>query len=255
MPSVRIDDTTEIHYRELGQGVPALFVHGWMATGHVFDRMLPLAGVRAVVVDHRGTGASKTDGDDGSIESLGRDMIAVADAAGLTSFAVVGHSMGGQIAQWIASEVPNRVTALVLIAPVPASGVELPPEAVGLFSTSGGDRGKQGTILDLACKELEGADRDALLDHAGKISPARIKSMFDAWTGAKFVDRLDRIKARTLVVATDDPFLPPAFLQAAIVDKIGGATMHHIAGPGHYPTVERPAETGEVVSTFLRAST
>jgi hypothetical protein len=56
-------------------------------------------------------------------------------------------------------------------------------------------------------------------------------------------------------VATDDPFLPPAFLQAAIVDKISGATMRHIAGPGHYPTVERPADTGEVVSTFLNAST
>jgi non-heme chloroperoxidase len=254
MPSVRIDETTEIHYREIGEGVPALFVHGWMATGHVFDRILPLAGVRAVVPDHRGTGASKTNNDDGSIERLARDMIAVADAAGLRTFAVVGHSMGGQVAQWIASEVPDRVTAVVLITPVPASGVELPPEAVGLFSTSGGDRGKQGTILDLACKELKPGDREMLLDDAGKIAPGRIKSMYDAWTGASFVARLDKIKARTLVIATDDPFLPVAFLQAAIVDKISAAKLHHLAGPGHYPTVERPAETGEVVRTFITAS-
>lgn len=254
MPSARIDNTTEISYRIIGEGTPALFVHGWMASGHVFDRILPLPGVRAIVPDHRGTGDSTTAGDEGSVERLGRDMIAVADAAGLTTFAVVGHSMGGQIAQWIASEVPDRVTTLVLVTPVPASGVQLPPEAVGLFSTSGGDRGKQGTILDLACKELKPADREALLDDAAKISAGRIRTMFDAWTGSSFAERLSKITARTLVVATDDPFLPPAFLRTAVVEKIAGATLHHIAGPGHYPTVERPAETAGVVSAFLTAS-
>jgi pimeloyl-ACP methyl ester carboxylesterase len=254
MPSVRIDSSTEIHYRDLGGGTPVLFVHGWMASGHVFDRILPVAGLRCIVPDHRGTGESTTTSEDESIERLGRDMIAVADAAGLSTFAIVGHSMGGQIAQWIASEVPDRVTKMVLITPVPASGIPLPPEAVGLFSTSGGDRGKQGTILDLACKELKPADKEWLLDTAGSIAPARIARMFATWSGASFADRLDKIKARTLVLSTDDPFLPPDFLQAAIVDKIAGATRHHLGGPGHYPTVERPSETAGVVSTFITAA-
>jgi non-heme chloroperoxidase len=251
MSNVRIDETTELHYRDLGAGSPVLFVHGWMASGRVFDRMLPLAGLRCVVPDHRGTGSSKTSGTDESVERLGRDMIAVADAAGLTSFAIVGHSMGGQLAQWIASEIPERITALVLINPVPASGIELPPEATGLFSTSGGDRGKQGTILDLACKELTPADREFLLDEAIQIEPARIARMFATWSGASFAQRLSAIRARTLVIATNDPFLPPEFLRNTIVDKIAGAKFHLLAGPGHYPVVERPAELGGVVSTFL----
>jgi len=254
MPSVRVDNTTEIHYRDSGSGTPVLFVHGWMANGGVFDRMLPLAGLRCIVPDHRGTGDSTTTSEDESIERLGRDMLAVADAAGVKTFAVVGHSMGGQIAQWIASEVPARVTAMVLITPVPASGIPLPPEAVGLFSTSGGDRGKQGMILDMACKELKPADKDWLLDSAGKIAPARIARMFNNWSNASFVERLAHIKARTLVLATDDPFLPPDFLRAAIVDKIADAKLQHLGGPGHYPTVERPSETGGVVSSFIAAS-
>lgn len=254
MPSVRIDNSTEIHYRDLGGGVPVLFVHGWMASGHVFDRMLPVDGLRCIVPDHRGTGDSTTTSEDESIERLGRDMIAVADAAGLSTFAVVGHSMGGQIAQWIASEVPDRVTAMVLLTPVPASGIPLPPDAAGLFSTSGGDRGKQGTILDLACKELKPADKEWLLDTAGSIPPGRIARMFTHWSGAAFTERLGAIKARTLVLATDDPFLPPDFLRAEVVGKIAGATFQHLAGPGHYPAVERPSETAAIVRTFITAA-
>jgi non-heme chloroperoxidase len=254
MATVRIDDTTEIHYRDIGAGAPALFVHGWMASGAVFNRMLPLAGVRAIIPDHRGTGCSTTSRTDESVEQLGRDMIAAADAAGLTTFAIVGHSMGGQIAQWIASEIPDRVTRLVLINPVPASGMQLPPEADGLFFTSGGDRGKQGAILDLACKELQARDREQMLDDAAAIAPDRIARMFRMWSRASFAERLAAIRARTLVVATDDPFLPPEFLRAAIVDKIAGAELHVLAGPGHYPVVERPGETGGVVSTFITSA-
>jgi pimeloyl-ACP methyl ester carboxylesterase len=240
-----------IHYRDVGQGAPTLLVHGWMASGKVFDKVLPLVGRRCVIPDHRGTGSSTTKGTDESLERLGRDAIAVADAAGLSTFALVGHSMGGAIAQWIASEVPNRVTSLVLINPVPASGIPMPADADGLFATSGGDRGKQGTILDLACKELAPADREALLDDAATIDAARIERMYRAWSGASFTERLAHITARTLAIATDDPFLPPAFLQAAVVDKIAGAKLHVLAGPGHYPVVERPAELKAVVEGFL----
>lgn len=251
MGRVTIDGQTVVEYREVGQGTPVIFVHGWMASGKVFDRMLPIAGMHCIVPDLRGTGASTHGGQDESIEHLGRDVIAVADAAGLKTFALVGHSMGGLIAQWVASEIPERVTTLVLVNSVPASGMQLPSEADALFSTSGGDRGKQGAILDLACKELAPADKNWLLDEAGRIEPGRITRMYRAWSGASFVERLARIQAKTLVVATDDPFLPPDFLRAAVVDKIAGATLHTLAGPGHYPNVERPAELARVVERFV----
>lgn len=257
MPSVRIDETTQLHYRCVGDGaLPVLFVHGWMASGNVFDRMLPAlasAGLRCIIPDHRGTGASTTTSEDESVERLARDMIAVADAEGLAEFALVGHSKGGLISQWIASEVPDRVTSLVLLNPVPASGIALPPEAFELFVTSGADRGKQGAILDLACKQLSPDDREWLLDEAGRIDPERIARMFRVWSGASFAPRLAAIRARTLVLATDDPFLPPAFLRSAVVELITGATLHTLEGPGHYPQVERPSETGDVVRSFLTA--
>lgn len=255
MKRVAIDGETEIVYRETGSGAPTVLVHGWMASGRIFDRMIPSLGGRCIVPDLRGTGSSTTSSADESIERLGRDVIAVADAAGLTTFALVGHSMGGAIAQWVASEIPDRVETLVLINPVPASGIPLPPDADALFSSSGGDRGKQGTILDLACKELKADDKSTMLDDAGTIEPARIERMYRAWSGASFVERLSRITARTLVIATDDPFLPPDFLTAAVVGPIAGATLQTLPGPGHYPVVERPAELAAMVSGFLAQGT
>jgi non-heme chloroperoxidase len=66
-----------------------------------------------------------------------------------------------------------------------------------------------------------------------------------------FAERLSAIKAPTLVVATDDPFLPPAFLRQAVVSLIRGARLAVLPGPGHYVQVERPRETAALLEAFL----
>jgi len=53
-----------------------------------------------------------------------------------------------------------------------------------------------------------------------------------------------------LALATDDPFLPPAFLQQAVVDKIARAKLAYLPGAGHYPAAERPAETAAILLAF-----
>lgn len=256
MPTLRFD-STELHYTAEGDGPrEVLFVHGWMVSGAVFRPLLDALGadgLRCLVPDLPGAGRSRIDGAEPSIERFGRDLIALTDAESLARPVLVGHSMGGQIAQWIASEIPERVAGLALLCPVPATGVPLPEDAAGLFRSSGGDRQKQGTILDLACKELSAADRERLLDDAGAIEPGHVARTFEAWSGASFGERLPRIRARTMVLATDDPFLPPDFLRATVVDRIAGAELQVLRGPGHYPLVEQPAATAAILRTFLAA--
>jgi non-heme chloroperoxidase len=178
-------------------------------------------------------------------------VLAVAEHAGLKRFTLVGHSMGGQIAQWAAAEAGERVEGLVLLCPVPAAGMGLPPEAAGLFRTSGGDREKQKTILGLACKQLSVHALARMLDDAAGVLAAAVEGGFDAWTGGGFESKLASIQAPTLVLATDDPFLPPAFLREKVVNLIPGARLAYLPGPGHYPQVERPAETAALLSAFL----
>src|SRR5262245_1511379 len=123
MHAVTSSDGTQLSYRVVGSGpIDVVLVHGWMVSGAVFDELIEALGtdgVRIVAPDHRGTGRSGQPDGGYSIEQYARDVLAVADAAGATKFVVVGHSMGGQIAQWLAATAPDRVLGAVLLCPVP----------------------------------------------------------------------------------------------------------------------------------------
>ena len=64
--------------------------------------------------DIRGHGASDVTAGEYSVDQLGRDALAIADALGIESFAFCGLSLGGMIGQWLALNAPGRLTALVL---------------------------------------------------------------------------------------------------------------------------------------------
>jgi non-heme chloroperoxidase len=253
--TLSLEDQIQISYRVIGAGSRDVFlIHGWMVSGAVYNDFLAaldVQGLRIVVIDQRGSGGSSKPDSGYSIERYATDVLAVADAVNSKSFVAVGHSMGGAIAQYLAATQPQRVSGLVLLCPVPASGIPLPDEARGLFRTSGGNREAQKTILGLACKELPESARDRLLDDAATVSTPCIEQAFDAWTQGGFAHRLSAIQSPTLVVGTDDPFLPPAFLTAAVVEPIAGARLAILPGPGHYVQVERPRESAALVQAFL----
>lgn len=245
----------EIGYRTFGDGPSAVvLVHGWMVDGRVYDPILgalDVAGRRFIVPDLRGAGGSGRPASGYTLARYAEDVAALIERTCSGPCVVVGHSMGGQIAQLVAAAAPARVAGLALLCPVPASGIALPPEAAGLFRGSGEDRGKQGTILGLACKDLAPEAREALLDAAGAIPAAAIAEAFDAWSAGGGADRLGSITAPTLVVGSDDPFLPPELLREKVVGPIAGARLVLVPGAGHYVQVERARETAAVLGAFL----
>ncbi|HEU4760347.1 MAG TPA: alpha/beta hydrolase, partial [Dehalococcoidia bacterium] len=119
-------DGVTIAYSSLGAGTPILLVPGWVS--HLeLDLQFPhsqdfleglLAGDRRRVVryDGRGTGLSDREVDDVSVAARVRDIEAVVDHLGLTSFVLFGWSMGGPPAVIFASQHPEKVFHLVLYA-------------------------------------------------------------------------------------------------------------------------------------------
>ena len=69
---------------------------------------------RVLRYDIRGHGASDVVEGDYSVEQLGRDVLALADGLGIARFAICGISLGGMIAQWLAVNAPDRISAIVL---------------------------------------------------------------------------------------------------------------------------------------------
>ncbi|MCA9532418.1 MAG: alpha/beta hydrolase [Myxococcales bacterium] len=248
---------SSLAYKRFGTGAPlVVLLHGWMMSGAVWDRTLAsLDPTRAtyLVPDLRGVAAWTDDAERLDLAGHARDVwgTVLAAAGGDARPVLVGHSMGGQIAQLVAADHPEVVAGLVLLNSVPASGLPLPADALALFAASAGDATRQGAILDMATNELPPDARAELLSIAGSVPPEAIRRMLDLWRAGGFEARLADVRAPTLVVSTDDPFLPPELLDATITTKIGGARREHLTGPGHYPLVERPAETAALIERFL----
>ncbi|MDW8245926.1 MAG: alpha/beta hydrolase [Sandaracinaceae bacterium] len=257
---IRVDEHLHLMLREEGgnndkEGI--LFIHGWMVSGAVWNSILPFLDTRSrrlLLPDLRGAGESDCPPGPYDIASYGTDLWRLADRLGIERLRLIGHSMGGQIALWMAGTQPNRVSALCLICPVPPQGINLPEEAVHLFRTSAGDRQKQGTILDLACKALPPSERERLLDDAKNTSPACIEQSFNAWRQGGFQDLLHLIQAKTVVLATDDPFLPPPLLNDLVVTQVKRGRLVYFPGVGHYPQCEAPQLCAAILNAFLAAT-
>ncbi len=245
-------ESRPLHYREFGQGPTILFVHGWMVSGHIWDELLPLLdGFRLIVPDLRGAGG--TPAGDGAI-TLDRyvaDLDALCAALDLHDAHLVGNSMGGQLATLLAARAPQRFATLTLLSPVPVDGLALPEELLPVFGESGGDRERLGGIIDMACLRLPPAARERLLDEAVRIAPDIIRTSFDAWRQGLPGTSLGPATMPATVVATDDPFLPAAFLEQAVAARLPNARLVRLEGPGHYPQIEAPLETAQLLRSFI----
>ena len=103
---------------DFGEGSPIVLLHAGIVTSWAWEPLTPFlldAGYRVVAFDRRGAGDSSTQ--DVAFSSRA-DTIAVLDTLGLGRAALVGNSVGGQIALDTAIEAPDRVVAVVTIGSI-----------------------------------------------------------------------------------------------------------------------------------------
>jgi len=113
-------DGTRLYYRLEGrEDLPALIFSHSLGVDHgQWDMQMPalLPHFRVLRYDIRGHGASDAPPGDYTIEQLARDVLAIADRAGIGRFAFCGLSLGGMIGQWLGARAADRLTHLVLAA-------------------------------------------------------------------------------------------------------------------------------------------
>lgn len=115
-------DGTPLAYWTAGDGDPVVLIAGqavehasWRIAGELLLSTAEDAGHRLIVFDHRGTGESGLGSPDRYDTRLfAEDVVSILDHAGIERANVVGHSMGGRVAQWLAIDAPQRVGRLVL---------------------------------------------------------------------------------------------------------------------------------------------
>jgi len=104
------------------QNPPIIMIHGWGSHRGVWRQTIAALEGKyyCVAVDLLGFGASdKSEGSDYSLSAQGLRIVMLADQLGFKTFSLLGHSMGGQIAMYIAAVLaPKRVEKLVSVGGV-----------------------------------------------------------------------------------------------------------------------------------------
>lgn len=104
-------------------GFPVVLLHGWGASAYNFRAILePLGrgGFRVVAPDLRGHGWSETQFPGGAwtVAAMTGWVMQLLDALRVGRCVLVGQSIGGAVAMDAAARLPDRVAALVLLAPI-----------------------------------------------------------------------------------------------------------------------------------------
>jgi len=245
---INLANGTSLHVREGGEGTPTtLLIHGWAVPGTVWDPVIerwPAGAGRVIAPDLRGTGFSAKPRDGYALEDDVGDVLALIDELGLSDIALVGHSKGGAIAQRIALERPKLIRKLILLCPVPASGIPLDDPTLGYFRSLCGPRdGLQQLIVMTTARAPDPALLKTLVESMSSVAVESLLGGLDAFRNANFGDSIGEIKAPTSVIGgAGDPVLTPAMLKEFVSDKIPGATFQTLPGIGHYPQIESPDE-------------
>jgi pimeloyl-ACP methyl ester carboxylesterase len=116
MPKVKTQDA-EIHYETHGEGQAFLFFSETACDGEIWKlHQVPefSRDHRVIIHDYRGTGRSDKPSSDYTTRLFCDDAVAILDALEVEEAIVLGHSMGGRVAQLMALDYPGRVKKLIL---------------------------------------------------------------------------------------------------------------------------------------------
>jgi len=250
---------TRIHVTQRGSGGLALvFLHYYGGSSRTWNKVaqaLPER-YRIVATDHRGWGDSDAPAHGYRIEDLANDAEGVIEALGLKRFVLVGHSMGGKVAQLMASRRPKGLEGLVLIAPSPPSPMLLSDEERATLSGAYQSRESVEFVIDhvLTARPLDAACREQVIEDSLKAAPQAKAAWPEIAMREDISGAVASIVVPTIVISGErDQVDRVATLQAELLPRIPHAAMHILPGTGHLSPLEAPAEVAKNIARFVAA--
>ncbi len=263
MPEVTLSDC-RIYYESHGEGDPLLLIRGLGSNAdHWYAQVPDLSRhYRVITFDNRGIGRSGDPGGAFTIEDMAADAIGLIDALGIERAHILGLSMGGMIAQKLVLSHPQRVKGLILVVThcggdhqIKASDEVMEKIQRMAVDDSIEARTNAATAF-FAPRTL--SDRLPVVQEYAAVSmkhPAGteiLQRQMIALQGHDAFDRLDHIKAPTLVLTGAEDVLIPPENSKILADRIPGAECLVIEGGGHQVLIEQPEACNRAIIDFLQ---
>ena len=256
-----------LYFEDTGGDKPPLLLIAGLASDEIswlYQKPALSQSFRLITCDNRGVGRSPKPSGPYQIAEMAADLLEVLDGLGIERAHILGHSMGGAIAQYLAIEFPERVDRTILACTFARpAGFAVPvvegwagvlklgasPEVIGytffpwLYTES--FLSEPGVLP--ACI-------DALARHPYPMEGEPVAAQIDALREFDSTSHLHRIGAPTLVlVAEEDRLIPPS-LSRVLADGIPGARYEVLPATAHSCMLQTPDLFNQAVLTFLSGS-
>jgi non-heme chloroperoxidase len=122
MNTIKVQDGTEIYFKDWGTGQPIVFHHGWPLSSDDWDGQMMFFlqhGFRVIAHDRRGHGRSTQTANGHDMDTYAADVAELTKALDLKNAIHIGHSTGGgEVIRYVARHGQGRVAKAVLISSV-----------------------------------------------------------------------------------------------------------------------------------------
>ena len=254
---IEVERGVDIAYALTGVGSPAVLLHGWACNRRFWRRQIAHleSSHRVLALDFRGHGESGALNSSCTIDQLAEDVHVLLGRLQLSPAVIIGHSMGGMVAQQLAIEHPGDVSGLVLVTTMASDpDHHLISARIADRSRNTGYRaaflesfprwfvpGSDPKIVDWVRTEMLATPEPVALGLVSHYRHLDLRS------------RLPSIGVPCLVIGARGDASTPATNSEAIARLIPGAELRIIDGAGHFVQLERPDEVDDAIQGFLRA--
>ncbi|MEC3916187.1 alpha/beta fold hydrolase [Nocardia sp. CDC160] len=245
-----------IHLHEADSDAPMLvFLHYWGGSHRTFTPLLEQLEYPGTVVtyDHRGWGESRGLPGPYDITQLAADAHAVLTELAPERFVLIGHSMGGKVAQLLAARRLPGLAGVVLIGPAPARPAVTPEAQRQLVHAYDSAETVAGALEHvLTHRRLS----DALREQVIQDSLAGSTATHEAWALDSIARDISavtpRIEVPVVVLAGEHDLVePPQLLADHLLPHVPTATMRVVPDTGHLSPLENPGALAEAVRVAL----
>ncbi|HMB61781.1 MAG TPA: alpha/beta fold hydrolase [Eudoraea sp.] len=281
-----------LYSRSLGQGIPAIVLHGGPDFDHSyllpeFDQFKDI--FHLIYYDQLGRGQSAygVSPQDVTLASDINDIDSVRKHFGLDSMILIGHSWGVVLALEYAIQYTERVSHLILMNPAPAStndvttafntyleklGDSLDRRQLAIMESSAYKEGDPDTVtaryrIHFRPALMRDVDYESLMNRMAKgfqrqgkegILKARAvedQLLHDTWQRPDYdlLPRLGKLQIPTLLITGDQDFFPIS-LAEHIANALPTAELVVLEDCGHFSYLECPEKVESYLKKFLQES-
>ncbi len=256
----------ELYYETHGEGQPLVLISGIGYSLWQWHRMIPFLEkhFRVIAFDNRGAGQSDKPAGPYSAQMLAADTAGLLDALGIEKAIIMGHSMGGFIAQAMALDFPSKVAKLILCSTNFGGPRAIPvtPEAMKVLSDVTSDpltRFRNGLVVSTAPGWAE--KNPQVLDEwikwrvANPVDPAPYQAQMAVGLSlipeaAAFESKLPRVEAPTLILfGAHDKVVPPENADL-LAKQIANSKVVIFPDAGHFFPIEIPEAASRAIVEF-----